>query len=258
MPFGLGLRDIVALARESQRASHPAAPIVVSGPRASEVADGLARDGDDSLVRVGGEPTTSAAYVVVLDRPADAVEEGRLREATRGGIPVLAVRLGDFDGRPPYVLPGDVIDVADRGGPLPVDAIAEGLAAALGERGVALASRLPVLRPSVERRRTLDSALGAASLVAFARGEARPLLPVLALAQARTLRQLSVARGESVPSAPAGVATTVGPELAAALAVGLVCRTLVRRLPVRGRLVEGAIAGAGTFALAAVARRTRR
>ena len=46
--------------------------------------------------------------------------------------------------------------------------------------------------------------------------------------------------GSTAPSAPAATAAAVGPELGASLAVGLACRTLVRRLPVRGRLVEGA------------------
>jgi hypothetical protein len=252
--FGVGLRDVIGLVRETHGAARP---IIVSGPRARELADGLTRDGDGSLVRVGGEPANAAAYVVVLDGELGAAEEARLRQATRAGLPLLAVVLGELEGELPYVLPDDVIDVAEPGGALPVDQIAERLAAILGTDGVALAARLPALRDSVNRRRTLDSALGVAALAAFSGGAGRPLLPVLALTQARTLRQLSLARGESAPSAPDAIATTVAPELAASLAVGLACRTLVRRLPMRGRLVEALVAGAGTFALASAGRYLR-
>lgn len=252
--FGVGLREVIALVRETNGAARP---IVVSGPRARELADGLTRDGDSSLVRVGGEPAEAAAYVVLLEGELGEAEEVRLRQATRAGLPLLAVVLGERKGQLPYVLPDDVIDVTEPGAVLPVDQVARRLAATLGTDGVALASRLPVLRDSVNRRRTFDSALAAASLAAFPGGAGRPLLPVLALTQARTLRQLSLARGESAPAAPDAIATTVAPELAASLAVGLACRTLVRRLPMRGRLVEALVAGAGTFALASAGRYLR-
>lgn len=252
--FGVGLRDVIGLVRETHGAARP---IVVSGPRAREIADGLTRDGDGSLVRIDAEPADASAYVVVLDGEVGEVEEARLRRATRAGLPLLAVVLGELEGELPYVLPDDVVDIAEPGDALPVDQIARRLAAILGTDGVALAARLPVLRESVSRRRTLDSALGAASLAAFPGGAVRPLLPLLALTQARTLRQLSLARGESAPSAPDAIATTVAPELAASFAVGLACRTLVRRLPMRGRLVEGLVAGAGTFALASAGRYLR-
>jgi hypothetical protein len=249
--FGVGLRDVIGLVRETHGAARP---IVVSGPRARELADGLTRDGDGSLVRVGGEPADAAAFVVVLDGKLEEAEEARLRKATRAGVPTLAVVLGQLEGELPYVLPDDVIDVAEPAGALPLDQVARKLAAMLRADGVALAARLPVLRDPVNRRRTLDAALTAASLAAFPGGAGRPLLGVLALTQAQTLRQLSLARGEPAPSAPDAIATTVAPELAASVAVGLACRTLVRRLPLRGRLVEGLVAGAGTFALASAGR----
>lgn len=256
MILGIRPRDLIALARETQQA--PArSPIAVSGPRAQELADWLTRDGDRSLVRVGGGPEGAAAYVVTVDGPLGAAEEARLRVAARAGTPMVAVRLAD-DVEIPYVLPGDVIDVESRGGVLAFDQLAETLATALGDHGAGLAAGLPSLRPAVERQRVADSAFAAASLSAFSRDGGRPLLPVLALAQARTLRELAIARGDAPPATPAAAATAVGPELAAAVGVGLLCRTLVRRLPVRGRLVEGLVAGSGTLALALVARRLPR
>ncbi len=255
MVLGIGLRDVISLARETQSAPRRSDPIVVDGVRASDVAEGLRRDGDSSLVRVGGGLGRAAAYVIVVECPATASQELRLREATRAGIPIVGVRLGAHDAPLPYVLPGDIIDVEHSGDPLPFEELTKMLAAVLAHDGVSLAARLPVLRPAVEQRRMLDSALAAASIAAFSRSRKRPLLPVIALAQARTLRELAVARGDQVPSAPADMARTAGPELVAALAVGVACRALVRRLPVRGRLVEGLVAGAGTFALTALARR---
>jgi hypothetical protein len=231
---------------------------VVNGPRSQEIADWLIRDGDRTLVRVGGGPEGSAAYVVTVDGALDAAEAARLRDAARAGLALIAVRLGADDTPIPYVLPGDVVDAAHRDGELPFAQLAEILAATLAGAGAALASGLPSLRAAVERRRIADAALAAASLSAFARVGGRPLLPVLALAQARTLRELAIARGETAPSTPAATATAVGPELAAALAIGLVCRTLVRRLPLRGRLVEGVVAGSGTLVLALAARRLPR
>lgn len=257
MILGLRPRDVISLARETQQ-TPDRSPIVVSGPRAQEIVDWLTRDGDRSLVRVGGGPEGSSAYVVTVAGPLDAAEEGRLRVAARAGISLIAVRLTADDVEIPYVLPGDVVDVDSHDGSLAFDRLAETLAAALGGDGAALASGLPGLRPSVERRRIADAALAAASLTAFTRAGSRPLLPVLALAQARTLRELAIARGDTAPSTPAATAAAVGPELGAALAVGLVCRTLVRRLPVRGRLVEGVVAGFGTYALALAARRLPR
>ena len=196
----------------------------------------------------------SAAYVITVDGALDATEEARLREAARAMIALIAVRLGADDTTIPYVLPGDIVDVQGQDGALAFDRVAETLAATLGGAGAALAHGLPSLRPAVERQRAADAALAAAALAAFARGGG-PLLPALALSQARTLRELAIARGDTAPSTPAATATTVGPELAAALGIGLVCRTLVRRLPVRGRLVEGVVAGSGTLALALAARR---
>ncbi len=252
MPFGLGLRDIVGLVRE---APVPARAIVVSGPRSDELAAEITRDGDRSLVRVGGDAAEASAFVLV--GLLTEAGEAQLRRATRARVPVLALLLGDAEETYPYVLPEDVVVVADPDGPLPVGDVVERLAAVLGPDGIALAARLPVLRDAVSRRRTFEAVLGAASLTALSRDAGRPLLPVLALTQARTLRRLSFARGEPAPTAPAAIATTVAPELVASLAVGLACRTLVRHLPLRGRLAEGLVAGAGTLALASAARHLR-
>ena len=51
---------------------------------------------------------------------------------------------------------------------------------------------------------------------------------------------------------PGRPARRVAPPLVAALAAGVLARALVRRLPVRNRLLDGAVAAAATYALATV------
>ena len=127
--------------------------------------------------------------------------------------------------------------------------LAEALARGLADGGVALGARLPVVREAVVRRRSYEAAVTAGTLAAFS-GAGRPLLPVLALAQARTMRRLGEASGAATSSDPAAAVQSTAKNLGAALAVGLTCRTIARRLPGRSRLVEGALAAAGTYALA--------
>ncbi|MGL6278835.1 MAG: hypothetical protein ACRC50_04690, partial [Gaiella sp.] len=138
--------------------------------------------------------------------------------------------------------------------PLPLEEVSTRLGWALGDDGPRLAASLPVLRDAVVRRSVLRSSVAAAGLVLAARGSSA-MLPALSLLQTRMLRRLRVADGETPPQAPQEAALAVAPDLAAAVATGLACRTLARRLPVRGRLVGGAIAFAGTVGLGALARR---
>jgi hypothetical protein len=66
-------------------------------------------------------------------------------------------------------------------------------------------------------------------------------------------------RAGPTPLTPRAPASASAPPLAASLATGVLARALVRRLPVRNRLLDGVIAAATTYALAAVfARVTRR
>src|SRR5207244_1330890 len=70
-----------------------------------------------------------------------------LHTADRAGEPIVAVT---DEPALPYVLTADLVRVPPGQG-FPVEAIADALAARLGERGTALAARLPVLRPAVCR-----------------------------------------------------------------------------------------------------------
>lgn len=253
--LGIAPRDLVGLVRAARADADPVGVIAISGLRAAELADALARDGERSLVRVTPDPVGAAAVVVCVDGPATDAQEASMRGATRAGVPMIAVQLGDPSTRLAYALPGDVV-VATPGPDLPVRAVAAALAAALRENGIALAARLPVLREPVTRRHAREAAVSTAALAGLSR-RGGPMLPVLALAQARMLRRVAIARGGTTPGDPTGLATALGPELGAALATGVACRAVARRLPFRGRATDALVTLAGTAALAAAADRLR-
>ncbi len=252
-PLGIGPRDVLGLARHAQHSDAVGRPLLVSGVLAEQLAGALAAGGDRAVVATSGDPARAAALVRVVAGAATPDDEAHLRVATRALVPVVVVQTGISSVRLPYVLASDVIEVPPGSG-FPTGEIAEALAAALGDEGAALAARLPVLREPVERRRALDGVLAAGTLVALTR-DGGPHLPALTLAQARMLSDLSAAGGAPSPRDTRAAAEAVAPGLAAAVVTGLVARTLVRRLPVRGRLVEGIVAAGATAALAALAGR---
>jgi hypothetical protein len=251
--YGIGPRDVLALARDTRQSAVPTRPLLVTGVLAEQLARQLAAGGDRALVRTTGEPADAAALVRVVAGAATRDDEHQLRAATRELVPVVVVQTGISAVRLPYVLATDVVECPPGAG-FPVEEIARVLARALDRAGPALAAGLPVLRDAVERRRVGTAAVAAGALAALTRGNV-PLLPVLALAHARMLTDLSTTRG--APPAPEDLrasAQAVAPPLAAAVGAGLLARTLVRRLPVRNRLLEGAVTASATLALAGLAR----
>jgi hypothetical protein len=244
--LGIGPRDVVGLARHTRTVRSAKGPVHVTGVLAEQLADALRAGGDPSLVVTRGDPAEAAALVCVVGGNATPADEEALRTATRALVPVLAVQTGPEQVPIPYVLATDVVECPPGQG-FPVDAVARALAAALGHDAAALASALPVLRDAVRERRVADGALAAAGLAISSGG---PRLPLLALAQARMLSDVAAASGSSAPESPRATAEAVATPLAAALATGVLTRTLVRRLPVRHRLLDAAVAGAATYALA--------
>lgn len=252
--FGIGPRDVLALARHTQSTAAPTGPLLVRGVLAGQLARELAAGGDSSLVRTEGDPSAASAVVCVVAGAARPADEEALRIAARSLVPVVAVQTGASGTRIPYVLATDVVD-CEPGKGFPLEAITRALAAALGRDGAALAGALPVLRDAVRDRRTRDGVI-AAGVVAAGRGEAR--LPLLALGQARMLSDVAAADGATAATTSRGTAEAVAVPLAAALATGLAARTLVRRLRVRNRMSDVAVATAATYALAAAFRRLPR
>jgi hypothetical protein len=249
--LGIGPRDVLALARHSRNTLSPKGPILVTGVLAEQLAAELRAGGDPSLVRTQGNPAEASALICVVGDAATPGDEELLRAATRALVPVVGVRTGALDAPIPYVLATDVVDVPPGKG-FPVAEIARTLAAALGSHGSALAGALPVLRDAVQGQRVADGVLAAGAL---GLGRGGPRLPVLVLAQARMLSDVAATRGEPTPQTPRATAEAVAPPLVASLATGVLARALVRRLPVRSRLLDGAVAAAATYALATVFRR---
>lgn len=254
-PLPVGPRDVLALARYARVAGTPRGPLLVTGVLAAQLAKELGAGADPGVVRTEGDPAHAAALVHVVASSATPEGEALLRLATRALVPVVVVQTGDPATRLPYVLATDVVD-CEPGKGFPIDRIARALAAALGGEGSALASELPVLRDAVQDRRVEEGALSAAALASL--GADAPRLPVLTLAQSRMASDVTAAAGGPRPEALDAAARAVGPQLAAALGTGLVARALVRRLPVRNRLVDAVIAAAATYALGTAFRRIGR
>lgn len=254
--LGFGVRDLVALTREQGRERPARGPLLVTGLLAEQLARELAAGGDRGMVTTEGDPARAAAVVRVVGGQATPDDERVLREATRALVPVVAVQTGDATARLPYVLAADVVD-CPAGAGFPVERIVTRLAVALGSDAAPLAASLPVLRDAVRRHRSIDGALTAASLAALG-AAAGPRLPVLALAQARMISDLALAGGAGGGAQPADPARRVAASLGPAVGVGLVARTLVRRLPFRNRAVDGLVAAGATLALGALAGRGRR
>ena len=244
--------------RHNRETLSPKGPILVTGILAEQLAAQLRAGGDPaaaaSLVRTQGDPAHAAALVCVLGGAPTAADEEQLRAATRALVPTIGVQTGSSDAPIPYVLATDVVDVPPGQG-FPVQEIARTLAAALGPGGAAVAGALPVLRNAMRSRRIADGALAAGAL---ALGSGGPRMPLLALAQARMLSDVAATSGRAAPETPRAPAEAVAPPLVAALASGLLARTIVRRLPARNRLLDAAVAAAATYALGTVFERVAR
>jgi hypothetical protein len=254
--LGVGARDVVALARYQRHAQDADRPLLVTGLLAEQLAKELGSGGDPALVRTAGDPAEAALYVRVLAGAATAEDERLFRAATRALVPIVAVQTANRTVRVPYVLAEDVVQCRPGSG-FPLDEIADRVAAALGGAGAPLAAALPVLRDAVARRRTADAAVTAARLTAFGAASG-PRLPVLALGQARMLSDLAVASGAETSDDQQAAARQLALPLALSLATGLAARELVRRLPVRARALDAAVAAGATLTLGAVFRRLPR
>lgn len=241
----LGIRpaQVVTIVREARALSALPTHVSVDGPGAEEVAAALAEGGDRSAVLVGSDPALAAVAVRLVDGPVSATEHQALRRLTRLSKPIIVLRRGG--AHVPYALPGNVIDAE---GELPLQELAAAIARAAPDASPGLASRLPVLRPAVERRLIRATAWGNA-VIAASPGTDGGHLPLLSIAQGRMLLLMGASRGETLPQDPQAVAKAVAPPIAGSIAVGAAARQLVRRLPVQGPLVRGAVAFAITRAI---------
>jgi hypothetical protein len=254
-PLLIGPRDVLALRSHVRSSESLRGPVLVSGKLADQLARQLAEGAEPGAVRTVGDPKEAAALVFVVGGDATAEDERVLRAATRALVPLVVVQLGEGSTRLPYVLPTDVVTCRPGKG-FPIDDIGKTLARTLGKDGAAVARAVPALRNAFQEQRAEESTISAATM-AVTGGDA-PKLPLLALAQARALADISTARGDNREEGVPGLASMVGAPLGAALGTGLAARALVRRLPVRNRLVEAAVAAGATYALVTAFRRLAR
>jgi len=246
VPFGIGIRQVVGLVRETRGLEGSTAQIALSGAGARELAAALAVGGDPTAVSVDGDPLRAAVAIRLVEGEPSAAETAVLRRISRAGTPLIVVRRGGSE-RIPHVLPEDVLDAGTE---LAAAELATAIARVASDTAPSLAARLPLLRPAVMGRLIGETALTNAALAASPwLNQAQ--LPLLTLAQSRMLLLLGLSRGDVLPRDPQELAIAAGPALAGSLGVGLGARALVRRLPVRGPLIRAAVAYAGTRALGA-------
>lgn len=200
---------------------------------------------EPGAVRLGG-PEGADVYVHVLAGEPREEDVDVLRRARRARVPAVAVAQGpprDASALP-YVLATDVVRVAS-GESFPLRAIADTIAARIGEDGAPLAARVPLLRDAVCRHLVAsfsrkNGMLAAATWIPGAD------LPVLALNELRLVSRLAQAHGLD-----SGAERF--PELAAALGAAFGLRRLARELlelvPLAGWAVQGTLAYTGTKAL---------
>jgi uncharacterized protein (DUF697 family) len=203
---------------------------------------------DRAAVRLGG-PGGADAYVYVLSENPGGEDESALRRARRAGIPVVAVLVGSaMDVEVPYVLATDVVPVA-AGQAFRLEAIAQAIAARLGEDAAPLAARIPLLREAVCAQ-LVESFARKNAVVAAAVWIPGADLPVLMVNELRLVLRLAQAYGEDSGRERL-------PELAAALGGGFGLRALARELldlvPIAGWALKGVVAYGGTRALGAAA-----
>ena len=248
MPFGLGIGQVVALVRETRGFEGALPQISVSGEGASELALSLTRGGDAGAVLVGSDPGQAVVAIRLIDGEPSAAEIAILRRISRSEMGLIVVRRGA--GHVPYVLPGDIIDTddIDSEGNLPMRDLLKSIARHAGDDGPALAARLPILRAEVGRRLIAATAFANAVIGASTKMQTAQM-PVLSFAQSRMVLMLGLSRGDVLPRDPKHLALAAGPAVAACVGMGFGTRTLVRRLPVDGRLVRAGVAYAGTRVL---------
>jgi uncharacterized protein (DUF697 family) len=235
--LSLGPLALISLVREVRRGSGDQRPLAVAGAR--ELVPLLSRE-----LRAGGQASAvvegsfeQAAALIWIGAPDESV----LREASRRGIPAIAVTDADTV---PYVLATNLVRVPPGTG-FPIEEIAAAVARTLGEDATSLAARLPALRGPVchELIHTFSKRNALIAAAVFIPGVD---MPVLTMNQARLVLRIALAFGQQLDGARAA-------ELLGVLGTGFGLRAIARELldvvPVAGWAVKGAVAYTGTRAV---------
>jgi len=241
----LGVRSILGALREVRGLDRDGAIVVGGAPvLAPLLAKELRAGGEPGAVREGTDLAGAAALVYVL--PGEAPGEADLevlRAAGRGGVPIVCLAKPGVD-EVPYVLATEVVH-AEGGEGFPVDEIAAALARRLGDDGVALARRLPVLRRAVcdELVRRYSRRNGLIGAAVFVPGVD---LPILTLNQIRLVLRLAYVHGHELDRERL---LELLPVLGGGFAFRAAARELLDLVPVAGWAVKGGIAYSGTRAI---------
>lgn len=263
MAVAVSTSTILGIAKEARSAAgtlrnelgtYSGGLISVSGVLAEQLVRELGEGARPGVVRTGSDTPSASADVlvrVIAGDPTDA-DLAFVRAADRSGTPVVLVQLWpQADWTRPFVLSPYVVECRAGAG-FPVKKIADRIVDAT-DQSAQLASSVPVLRPSVERKLVLRAVVRAAALGAFARR--LPTRPLITNEQTRLVARLSAARdsgGVGIADEPAALAAVTGAVLASGYAFRSIARTSRFVLP--PALANAAVAAAGTWALAKAAK----
>jgi hypothetical protein len=253
--FGVaGEARSVARTLRSELSSGTGGLLSVSGVLAEQLARELGEGAQPGAVHVGGDvPSRSAEALVrvIAGNPTD-VDMEFLRVADGRGTPVVLVQLWpQADWTRPFVLSPFVVECRAGKG-FPLKEIADRIVDA-AEQSSPLASGIPVLRPSVERKVVLRAVVRAAALGAF-KGRL-PTRSLITNEQVRMVARLSATNdkgGTGIADEP----MALGAVTAAVLASGFAFRGAARtaRFVLPAPVANAVVAAAGTWALAKATR----
>ena len=250
----LEARNLVTALRQERKVAH-VGPLVVSGMLAEQLARELGAGASSGAVIVSDDPRGVGAPVairVIAGDPSDE-DDAFVRAAERAEIPMVIVQLWPQETwREPFVLSPFVVECKTGEG-FPILKIA-GLIATAADDPTALAGRVPVLEETVERAVKRD-ALVRSALVAASTGTKGGARAVLALEQVSLisrLRALHDPETQKEKQLPV-VAGTAAATIAASYGLRELARAGRARVP--GPLPDVAVAVAGTWLIAEIARR---
>lgn len=248
--FALEARGAVSAFQAASAPSH-VGPLVVSGVLAEQLARELAAGARTGSVILGDQvalPGATVAVRVVAGDPSD--EDVAFVEAADDAlVPMVLVQLWpQEEWTKTFVLSPFVVECKPGKG-FPLDEIAARIAEATQD-AAALAARMPVLAPVVERAIVRSSIARATLLAALARSSGSRA--VLALEQVRMLSALRIASERAGSDPTPVVAGLAAGSLAAGYALRSLARSAGRAAPVP--LVNAGVAAAGTWAIARLAR----
>jgi hypothetical protein len=235
-------------------AGGPDGSIVVSGMLADQLARELAAGADPGavVVREGEDVSGAEVAVRVIAGEPSAADDALVRTADAEGVPVVLVQLWpQAEWTKPFVLTPFVVE-CEAGHGFPVREIADRISEA-AERAPALAARVPVLHDAVAQDETRGAVLRSALLGLLGPRGGADARPLLALEQARTLARLRALDPQPTALDPRAVGATAAAIYASGFAFRAAARATRGRLP--ARLVDAAIAAAGTWALVEATRR---